>query len=267
MLFIGVFVQIGQVIYWMFWYWDMVGLFVFVYVDEFSGYCFYDFVQFECLYWIVVLWQFGFGFDVIFVIFEQGVDVECIGVLLCICCVEVEQEYWIVVGRFVDVERCFYFIEKEKYMLFIEIIQKLLLVVCFVVVCMIVLDQFVVVGVVGLVFDVVVDVIGEECGLLMMLIVQYEIFEDGLQVIVGYVYFGLVREGFEVVEFFVEVDVVCGIYFGFMDCIVDSWQVIYVEIIVCGLVYVGFCCEFYVCVFGDDQLDWVIELQQLVRCC
>ncbi|MDX2400547.1 MerR family transcriptional regulator [Microbacterium algeriense] len=265
MLSIGAFAQIGQVTHRMLRHWDTAGLLVPAHVDEFSGYRSYDPAQLERLHRIVALRQLGFGLDAISAILEQGVDAERIGALLRIRRAEVEQEHRIAAGRLVDVERRLHLIEKEKHMSPIEIIQKPLPAVRLAAVRTIVPDQPAVAGVVGPAFDAVADVIGEECGSLTTPIAQYETLEDGLQVTAGYAYSGPAREGFEVAELPAEADAVCGIHLGSMDRIADSWQAIHAEIIARGLVHAGPCRELYVRALGDDQSDWVTELQQPVR--
>lgn len=44
----------------------------------------------------------------------------------------------------------------------------------------------------------------------------------------------------------------------------ESWHAIHAEVVARGLVHAGPCRELYVRAVGDDQSDWVTELQQSV---
>ncbi|UPL16423.1 MerR family transcriptional regulator [Microbacterium aurugineum] len=264
MLSIGAFAQIGQVTHRMLRHWDTAGLLVPAHVDEFNGYRSYDPSQLERLHRIVALRQLGFGLDDISAILERGVDAERIASLLRIRRAEVEQEHRIAAERLVDVERRLHLIEREKHMSRIEIVEKPLPAVRLAAVRTVVPDQPAVAGVVGSAFDAVADAIGGEHPLTTP-IAQYTTLDDGLEVIVGYTYAGPAREEFDIIELPAADEAVCGIHLGSMEHIAESWQAIHAEIFARGLVHDGPCRELYVRAVGDDQSDWVTELQQPVR--
>jgi len=264
MLSIGAFAQIGQVTHRMLRHWDTAGLLVPAHVDEFNGYRSYDPSQLERLHRIVALRQLGFGLDDISAILERGVDAERIASLLRIRRAEVEQEHRIAAERLVDVERRLHLIEREKHMSRIEIVEKPLPAVRLAAVRTVVPDQPAVAGVVGSAFDAVADTIGGEHPLTTP-IAQYTTLDDGLEVIVGYTYAGPAREEFDIIELPAADEAVCGIHLGSMEHIAESWQAIHAEIFARGLVHDGPCRELYVRAVGDDQSDWVTELQQPVR--
>lgn len=264
MLSIGAFAQIGQVTHRMLRHWDTAGLLVPAHVDEFNGYRSYDPSQLERLHRIVALRQLGFGLDDISAILERGVDAERIASLLRIRRAEVEQEHRIAAERLVDVERRLHLIEREKHMSRIEIVEKPLPAVRLAALRTVVPDQPAVAGVVGSAFDAVADAIGGEHPLTTP-IAQYTTLDDGLEVIVGYTYAGPAREEFDIIELPAADEAVCGIHLGSMEHIAESWQAIHAEIFARGLVHDGPCRELYVRAVGDDQSDWVTELQQPVR--
>ncbi|TFB16287.1 MerR family transcriptional regulator [Microbacterium sp. 3H14] len=264
MLSIGAFAQIGQVTHRMLRHWDTAGLLVPAHVDEFNGYRSYDPSQLERLHRIVALRQLGFGLDDISAILERGVDAERIASLLRIRRAEVEQEHRIAAERLVDVERRLHLIEREKHMSRIEIVEKPLPAVRLAAVRTVVPDQPAVAGVVGSAFDAVADTIGGEHPLTTP-IAQYTTLDDGLEVIVGYTYAGPARAEFDIIELPAADEAVCGIHLGSMEHIAESWQAIHAEIFARGLVHDGPCRELYVRAVGDDQSDWVTELQQPVR--
>ncbi|MGV8885975.1 MAG: MerR family transcriptional regulator [Microbacteriaceae bacterium] len=265
MLSIGAFAQIGQVTHRMLRHWDTEGLLVPAHVDEFSGYRSYDPSQLDRLHRIVALRQLGFGLDDISSILERGVDAEHIADLLRIRRAEVEQEHQIAASRLVDVQRRLHLIEKENLMSHIEIIEKSLPAVRLAARRSVVADQPEVAGVVGPSFDAVAEIIGAESGALDTPIAQYEVNEDGLQVIVGYAYSGPARDGFEIVELPAAQNAICGIHLGSMEHIAESWQAIHAEIFARGLVHAGPCRELYIRAESESQTDWVTELQQPVR--
>lgn len=265
MLSIGAFAQIGHVTHRMPRHWDTAGLLVPAHVDEYSGYRSYDPSQLERLNRIVALRQLGFGLDDISSILEGGVDARRIAALLRIRRAEVEREHRIAADRLVDVERRLHLIEKENHMSQVEIVEKSLPAVRVAARRVVVADQSEVAAVVGPAFDVVAEIIGEECGALTTPIAQYATLEDGLEVIAGYAYTGPVRDGFEVIELPAEDAAVCGIHLGSMDHIAESWQTVHAEIIARGLEHSGPCRELYVRAVTEDQSDWVTELQQPVR--
>lgn len=264
MLSIGAFAQIGQVTHRMLRHWDTAGLLEPAHVDEFSGYRSYDPSQLERLHRIVALRQLGFGLDDISSILDQGVDAGRIASLLRIRRAEVESEHRIAAERLVDVERRLHLIEKENHMSQVEMIEKPLPAVRLAARRAVVAEQPDVAGFVGPAFDAIADIIGDECGSLTAPIAQYDVVENGMQVIVGYEYGGPEREGIEIIELPSEAVAVCGIHLGGMDRISETWNAVHAEVFARGLTHSGPCRELYVRAESDDQSDWVTELQQPV---
>jgi effector-binding domain-containing protein len=85
-----------------------------------------------------------------------------------------------------------------------------------------------------------------------------------MEVIAGYSYSGPAADGIEIIELPAEEDAVCGVHLGSMERIAESWHAIHTEVVARGLVHAGPCRELYVRAVGDDQSDWVTELQQPV---
>lgn len=262
MLSIGAFAQIGQVTHRMLRHWDTAGLLVPAHVDEYSGYRSYDPSQLERLHRIMALRQLGFGLEDIALILDQGVDAARIARLLQVRRAEVEREHRIAAARLIDVERRLHLIERENHMSEIEIIEKPLPAVRLAARRGLVTTGPEIADFVGPSFDAVASVIGDEKGSLSTPIAQYNASEDGTEVVVGYVYSGEVRDGFEIVELPAVDMAICGIHLGSMERISESWQSIHSEIIARGFLPAGPCRELYVRAVSEDQSDWVTELQQ-----
>ncbi|SJN30096.1 Transcriptional regulator, MerR family [Microbacterium esteraromaticum] len=265
MLSIGAFAQIGQVTHRMLRHWDTAGLLIPAHVDEFSGYRSYDPSQLERLHRIVALRQLGFGLEDVSSILEQGVDADRIASLLRVRRAEVAQEQQLAASRLVDVERRLQLIERENHMSQLEIIEKSLPAVRLAARRTVVADQPAVAAVVGPAFDAIAAIIGDESGSLTTPIAQYEMIEDGLQIVIGYAYGGPPRDSFEIIELPAAEDAVCGIHLGSMDRIGESWQAVHNETLARGLTLDGPCRELYVRAISEDQSDWVTELQQPVK--
>ncbi len=265
MLSIGAFAQIGQVTHRMLRHWDTAGLLVPAHVDEFSGYRSYDPAQLERLHRIVALRQLGFGLEDIASILETGVDAGRIADLLRIRRAEVEREQRTATARLIDVERRLHLIEKENAMLHIEIISKSLPAVRLAARTAVVAEQPEIAGVVGPLFDAVGEVLAAAGASLETPIAQYEMGEDGMRIVAGYVVVQAVPDGVVAVDLPAVPAAICGVHLGTMDRIGESWQAVHAEIIARGFVPSGPCREVYVRAVSADQSDWVTELQQPVQ--
>ena len=112
-------------------------------------------------------------------------------------------------------------------------------------------------------FDAVGAALRNICGSLSTPIATYAETETGMDIVVGYAYAGSPPEGTEVVEL-PEASAVCGVHLGPMTRIQESWQDLHRWVVNNGFAFAGPCREFYVRAESDDQLDWVVELQQPV---
>ena len=261
MLPIGAFAQIGQVTHRMLRHWDTAGLLVPAHVDEYSGYRSYDLSQLHRLHRIVALRQLGFGLEDISMILDQGVDAERIGTLLRVRRAEVEQEHRIAASRLVDVERRLHMIEREQQMSQIEIVEKPLPAVRLAAKLVSVAEQPQVATVVGPTFDVVAAAIADTDGARGLPIAQYDMTENGLDMVIGYEYSGATADGFEIVELPAAELAICGVHLGEMAGIDQSWNAIFTESMARGFVPAAPCREVYLRDESPDQADWVTELQ------
>ena len=112
-------------------------------------------------------------------------------------------------------------------------------------------------------FEAVGAALRHICGSLSTPIATYAETEAGMDIVVGYAYSGPPPEGTEVVELS-EASAVCGVHLGPMTRIQESWQDLHRWVVNNGYTFAGPCREFYVRAESDDQLDWVVELQQPV---
>ncbi|RZU63481.1 MerR family transcriptional regulator [Zhihengliuella halotolerans] len=264
MLSIGAFARIGQVSHRMLRHWDAAGLLVPARVDEFTGFRSYDPSQLERLHRIVALRQLGFGLEDVAGFLEAGVDAARVESLLRARRADVERDYRLAAARLVDVEHRLRLIERENHMSIVEIIEKSLPSLRLAAGTAVVQDQSEVAGVVGPLFDRVAAVIGSAPGALETPVAQYDMSEEGLRITAGYVYTGEPREGVEIVELPPVGRSVCGVHLGEMSRIAETWQAIHSEAIARGLAPSGPCRELYVRADGEDQSNWVTELQQPV---
>lgn len=263
MLSIGAFAQIGQVTHPMLRHWDTCGLLVPAHVDEFSGYRSYDPAQLALLHRIVALRQLGFGLDDIASVLEDGVDVMRLTDLLRIRRAEVEREHRLAAARLVDVERRLQLIEKEHHMSHIEVIEKPLPALRFAARTAIAAEQPEVGELVGPLFAEVEEILEPLGASLATPIAEYSSGEDGIRVTVGYVSTDPAPNGIEIVE--LPAAPQAAVHLGSMDRIALTWGALHEEIVARGLVPSGPCRELYVRAEGEDQTDWVTELQQPVE--
>ena len=114
---------------------------------------------------------------------------------------------------------------------------------------------------IGPMFDAVAATIGHIPGALATPMATYSVHEGGMDVVVGYAYAGDAPPGTEAVEL-APVEAVCGVHLGPMVGIGESWQALHRWIVDNGYGFAGPCRELYVRAVGEDQSDWVTELQQ-----
>ncbi|WP_291278876.1 MerR family transcriptional regulator [Galactobacter sp.] len=265
MLSIGAFAQVGQVTHRQLRHWDAAGLLVPTHVDEFTGYRTYDPSQLERLHRIVALRELGFGLDDIALMLKQGVDVAQMEELLTSRRDRVEEEHRLATARLVDVEHRLRLIERKLIMPTIEIVRKPLPALRLAARSGTVQEQPQIASIVGPAFDAVAQIIGEECGALDVAVASYDEAEGGIRVVAGYGYAGEAQPGLEIVELPAVPEAFVGVHLGSMDTIHESWAAVHGEIIAKGFIPDGPCRENYLRAEGDDQSDWVTELQQPVR--
>ncbi|MGO1321037.1 MAG: MerR family transcriptional regulator [Galactobacter sp.] len=265
MLSIGAFAQVGQVTHRQLRHWDAAGLLVPAHVDEFTGYRTYDPSQLERLHRIVALRELGFGLEDISLMLKQGVEVARMEDLLTSRRDRVEEEHRLATARLVDVEHRLRLIERKLTMPTIEIVRKPLPALRLAARSGVVQDQPQIASIVGPAFDAVAEIIGSECGALDVAVATYDETENGIHVAAGYGYSGEAQPGFEIVELAGVPEAFVGVHLGGMDRIHESWSAVHSEIIAKGFVPDGPCREYYLRAEGEDQADWVTELQQPVR--
>jgi DNA-binding transcriptional MerR regulator len=261
MLSIGAFATLGQVTHRMLRHWDTAGLLVPAHVDEYSGYRSYDPSQLERLHRIVALRQLGFGLEDIALILDQGVDAERIAGLLRIRRAEVEQEHRIAAARLIDVERRLHYIESEHQMSQIEIVEKSLPAIRLAAQRVSVAEQPQVKEVVGPTFDAVGAALADAGAKRGLPVAQYDMSENGLDMVIGYEYAGPPADGFEIIELPAFELAVCGVHLGVMATIDGSWHAVYTESTARGYAPAAPSRELYLRDESPDQSDWVTELQ------
>ncbi len=117
---------------------------------------------------------------------------------------------------------------------------------------------------IGAMFDSVAAGISHLPGSLATPIATYAETEAGMDVVVGYVYAGDPPAGTEVVHL-PAVTAVCGVHLGPMSSIRESWRALHRWVAENGYSNSGPCREHYVRSEGDDQSNWVTELQQPIE--
>ncbi|WBL19574.1 MerR family transcriptional regulator [Citricoccus sp. NR2] len=265
MLSIGAFAQIGQVTHRQLRHWDAAGLLVPAHVDEFTGYRSYDPSQLRQLHRIVALRRLDFSMDDIAAMLSEGVSTDFLAELLLARQTQVEREHRIAEARLIDVARRLHLIETENTMSNIEYVEKPLPALRLAARTTIVPDQPDIAGFVGPAFDALADLIGDVAGALDSPLAVYEPVEAGMRVIVGYVYGGEPRDGFEIIDIPSADAALCGVHLGPMDRIGNSWQALHTAIVERGYAPSTACRELYIRSYPEDQTDWVTELQQPIQ--
>lgn len=264
MLSIGAFAQLGQVTHRQLRHWDAAGLLVPAYVDEATGYRSYDPSQLHQVHRIVALRRLGFGIDDIAALLKRNIDVDFLAEQLRCRRAEVEREYRIAAATLADVERRLHLIETENHMSTIEFIDKPLPALRLAARTAVVADQPEIAGVIGPMFTQIANAIGDIPGALDTPVALYEFVEDGMRITAGYVYDGVARDEFKIIEVPAAETAVCGVHLGSMEHIATSWQSLHTELLARGYAPTTLCREIYLRAYPEDQTDWVTELQQPV---
>ena len=127
----------------------------------------------------------------------------------------------------------------------IEVVQKSLPAVRLAARTAVVSDQPEVPGVVGPLFGSVAEALQPTGAALDTPVAQYDVNEDGMQILAGYAYTGPVPDGVEAVQLPAVETALCGVHLGAMDRIAESWQALHAEIIARGFAPSGPCRELY----------------------
>ena len=114
---------------------------------------------------------------------------------------------------------------------------------------------------IGPMFDAVSAALSHITGALEQPVATYAESEAGMDVVVGYAWAGAAPSGTQVVEL-EATDAVCGVHLGPVTGLPASWQELHRGAVDNGHEFAGPCREHYVRAEGEDQSDWVIELQQ-----
>lgn len=102
-------------------------------------------------------------------------------------------------------------------------------------------------------------------GSLDVAIAQYDMSEDGIDIVAGYGFDGVLPSA-ETVDLPAAEQAACAVHLGSMDGIGGSWQALATWIEAQGWEPVGSCRENYLKTEPqDDQSQWVTELQQPVQ--
>lgn len=264
MLSIGTFARLGQVTPRMLRHWHAEGLLVPAETDAASGYRAYDPAQLTTLHRIVALRELGLGLAEVAVLLQHDITTDQIESTLIRRQREIEADHRIAQARLVEVGRRLTQLREEQVMPSIEIIEKPLPALRLAAKTTTVAERHQIAGFVGPAFASIAAVIGHVQGALETPVAQYEMHEDGMEVVVGYAYSGEPDARFSIETLPAHERAVCGIHLGPMSGIAASWQEIHEQIIARGYEPSGPCRELYVEAHADDQADWVTELQQPV---
>ncbi len=119
-------------------------------------------------------------------------------------------------------------------------------------------------GFVGPAFGELADAVSAVGGSLDVAVAQYEMHDDGIDIVLGYGHSGPV-EGAETVDLAGAEQAVCAVHLGPMDGIGASWQALVQWVEAQGWSMAGPGRENYVKAEpAHDQSEWVTELQQPV---
>lgn len=255
------FARLGQVSVRMLRHYDALGLLVPAHVDPASGYRSYAPEQLHVLNRLVALKDLGFTLDQVRTLLAEPVGAEELRGMLRLRRAELEEEARAVGTRLAAVESRLRMIEKEHTVspdYVVKTVPALRLVATRAVLAR---DQFA--TEIGPMFGRVAEGIGHVEGSLATPVATYDEADDGTEVVVGYAWGGPAPAGTEAVEL-PDQRAVCGVHLGPMDTIGESWQALHRWVTENGYTFAGPCRELYVRAEGEDQSDWVTELQQPV---
>lgn len=255
------FARLGQVSVRMLRHYDALGLLVPAHVDPASGYRSYAPEQLHVLNRLVALKELGFTLDQVRTLLADPVGPEELRGMLRLRRAELEEEARAVGTRLAAVESRLRMIEKEHTVspdYVVKTVPALRLVATRAVLAR---EQFA--TEIGPMFGRVAERIGHVEGSLATPVATYDEADDGTEVVVGYAWGGPAPAGTEAVEL-PDQRAVCGVHLGPMDTIGESWQALHRWVTENGYTFAGPCRELYVRAEGEDQSDWVTELQQPV---
>lgn len=255
------FARLGQVSVRMLRHYDALGLLVPDSVDGHNGYRTYSPEQLHDLNRIIALKDLGFTLEQTRTLLDGDVETAELRGMLRLRRAQLEDEARAVGTRLAAVESRLRMIEQENTMTAdyvvknvpaLRLIGRTAL-----------LDPADVGAAIGPMFDEVAAALGHISGALATPIATYNLTDDGMQVAVGYAYSGPAPDGYETIDL-PESTAVCGVHLGEMARISESWQALHRWVADNGYTFEGPCREFYVVAEGDDQSEWVTELQQPV---
>jgi DNA-binding transcriptional MerR regulator len=261
-VYISDFARLGQVSVRMLRHYDELGLIRPDHVDPWTGYRSYSPQQLHLLNRLVALKDLGFTLDQVRRILLEQVGPEELRGMLRLRRIELEDEARAVGTRLTAVESRLRMIEMEDRMSADYVIKSLPA--TRLVARTATLDPDRLGEHIGPMFAAVAEGIGHVPGALATPIATYAVTEAGMDVAVGYGYAGAAPAGAQVIDL-PAVDAVCGVHLGSMATIGESWQALHRWIVENGHEFAGPCRELYLRAEGEDQSDWVTELQQPIR--
>lgn len=261
-MYISDFARLGQVSVRMLRHYDELGLLRPDHVDPWTGYRSYSPEQLHVLNRLVALKDLGFTLDQVRRILLEQVGPEELRGMLRLRRIELEDEARAVSTRLMAVESRLRMIEMEHHMSADYVIKSLPA--ARLVARTATLDPERLGEHIGPMFAAVAEGLAHVPGALATPIATYSITEAGMDVAVGYGYAGDAPFGAEVIDL-PAVEAVCGVHLGSMTTIGESWQAMHRWIVDNGHEFAGPCREVYLRAEGEDQSDWVTELQQPIR--
>ena len=256
------FARLGQVSVRMLRHYDAIGLLVPAHVDPASGYRSYSPEQLHVLNRIVALKDLGFTLEQVRSLLDEPVGPDELRGMLRLRQAELDEEARVVGTRLAAVESRLRMIEQEStgspdYVVKTVPAARLVAQIR-------TIDP----GAVGENLEEMFEAVAvaglrETPGALATPMATYDMVEDGLTIVAGYVWSGPAPQGCEVVLLPQQI-AVCGVHLGEMARIQESWQALHRWIVDNDYGFTGPAREVYVRAVPDDRADWVTELQQPV---
>lgn len=260
---IGDFARLGQVSLRMLRHYDRLGLLVPARVDPWTGYRSYGADQLARLHRIVALKELGFPLAQVAVLLDDELGADELRRLLGERQAALEHEHALAQQRLAGVAARLHLIEKEHTMS-VEFVTKPLPAVRLAACTAQVGPDQSVGEVVEPLFDRAQRAVTAAGGSLRTPIGSYDSRLDGMHVVAGFAHDGSAPAGTEIVELPAVERAVCCVHLGLMSGISATWQALVEHVEACGLTVLPGCREHYVSAQGQDQSDWVVELQQPV---
>lgn len=261
-MYISDFARLGQVSVRMLRHYDELGLLTPDHVDPWTSYRSFSPEQLHVLNRLVALKELGFSLDQVQRILSDEVSVNELRGMLRLRRVELEDEARAVSIRLAAVESRLRMIEIEDTMSADYVVKSLPAV--RLVARTATLDPERLADHIGPMFRAVEQGLERAGGTFGSSIATYAETDAGMDVAVGFAYAGAAPDGAEVVDL-PAVVAVCGVHLGPMSSIGESWQAMHRWIVDNGHSFAGPCRELYVRAEGEDQSDWVTELQQPIQ--